>query len=93
MPDKRKYWFEVLFFIFPSLFCVTRKKAATDIQKLTESNMAYLVNTWQLLFDEEIVRQNIIKLVEHVQQFYLEILEETNTRQKTIQMKVASKLI
>lgn len=67
-----------------------RRKTSDEIRQLTDDSMAGLVSIWMELFDSDIVRQNLVKLVGHVNQFYQEICEETAQRKETIQKKIES---
>lgn len=55
-----------------------------EINEITIDKINDLVGIWSNLFESSIVKQNIKKLVSHVESFHAEVFEETAERQRNI---------
>ena len=59
------------------------------MQQLTLKNLTLLTDTWKKNFSEDIVETNMSKLTSHVEQFYADIVSETEQRQQKILSKIS----
>lgn len=73
----------------PSIRVRFRNLICDQIAAVTHKYTNSLTKMWSQIYDEELTRSNLSKLVDHIDTFYNEILEETVSRKERISEKIA----
>lgn len=61
-----------------------------QVDQICQRNINDLVDLWQDLFDPEIYVDHLKKLVDHVEAFYSDIINETKNRKDAILVQIKS---
>ncbi|XP_005176662.1 protein regulator of cytokinesis 1 [Musca domestica] len=64
------------------------EKECKEMQFLTHKYVGEITKIWEQLFEQDVCRENLRKLVEHANNFYKELVEESLTRKSYIEGEI-----
>lgn len=70
--------------------CLLRPLIIKRTSEIVAQKIDVLVDLWQNLFESEIGQEHLKKLTEHVDDFFSDIISETESRKKAIKERIDS---